>query len=59
MTEAAKSWVITRACQKPTDLGYAAEMWTRRALADHVRKHGPEAGYECLKKAVKATVLNG
>ena len=56
ITEGAKAWVISLACQKPTDFGYAAEMWTRSALADHVRRYGSEAGHDCLKKAVKATV---
>ncbi|MDI6736006.1 MAG: IS630 family transposase, partial [bacterium] len=29
ITEEAKSWVISLACTKPKDLGYAAEFWTR------------------------------
>jgi transposase len=56
ITEEAKAWVINLACKKPTEYGYAAEMWTRSALANHARKHGPEAGHDCLKKAVKATI---
>jgi transposase len=56
ITEAAKAWVINLACQKPTEYGYAAEMWTRRALAAHARKYGPEAGHNCLQKAAKSTV---
>ena len=56
ITEEAKAWVINLACKKPTDYGYASEMWTRSALADHVRKYALEAGYDCLKKAVKATI---
>jgi len=56
ITGEAKAWVIHLACKKPTELGYAAEMWTRSSLADHVRRYGPEAGYDCLKKAAKATV---
>ena len=56
ITEEAKAWVINLACKKPTDYGYAAEAWTRSALADHTRKYGPEAGHDCLKKAAKATV---
>ena len=56
ITEEAKAWVINLACQKPTDRGYAAEMWTRSALANHVRKYSQEAGHDCLKKAAKATV---
>jgi len=56
ITEEAKAWVIYLACKKPTEYGYAAEMWTRSALANHARKYGPEAGHDCLKKAVKATI---
>jgi transposase len=56
ITEEAKAWVINLACKKPTDYGYAAEIWTRRALADHAKKYGPEAGHDCLKKAAKATI---
>lgn len=56
ITQGAKAWVVNLACKKPTELGYAAEMWTRRALADHVRKYALEAGHYCLEKAVKATI---
>jgi transposase len=56
ITEEAKAWVIDLACRKPTEYGYAAEMWTRSALAAHARKYGPEAGHGCLQKAAKATV---
>ena len=54
--EEAKTWVVHLACSKPKDLGYAAEAWSRQALADHVRKHAVEAGYPALAKAAKATV---
>jgi transposase len=56
ITQEAKAWVINLACKKPTELGYAAEMWTRSALADHVKKYATEAGHDCLKKAAKATI---
>ena len=52
----AKAWVVHLACSKPKDLGYAAETWSRQALANHVRKHALEAGYPALSKAAKATV---
>jgi transposase len=52
ITEEAKAWVINLACTKPTEQGYAAEVWTRKALANHARKHGPD----CLRKAAKATI---
>jgi transposase len=52
ITEEAKAWVINLACTKPTEHGYAAEVWTRSALANHARNHGPD----CLRKAAKATI---
>jgi transposase len=56
ITEDAKAWVIHLACSKPKDLGYASEVWTRSALARHVREHAQEAGYASLVRAAKATV---
>jgi transposase len=56
ITVEAKAWVISIACQKPKDFGYAAEVWTRKALAEHARKYGPESGHDCLKEACKATI---
>jgi hypothetical protein len=29
ITEEAKAWVVSLACTKPKDLGYAAEVWSR------------------------------
>jgi transposase len=52
----AKAWVVHVACSKPKDLGYAAEVWTRQALAKHIREHAREAGFPALARAVKATV---
>src|SRR6266851_677876 len=56
ITDDAKAWVVNLACSKPKDFGYAAELWTRSALARHVRLHAVEAGYPALAKAAKATV---
>lgn len=56
ITDDAKSWVVHLACSKPNEFGYAAELWTRSALARHVRQHAVEAGYPVLVKAAKATV---
>ena len=56
ITDDAKAWVVNLACTKPKELGYAAELWTRSALARHVRQHALEAGYPALAKAAKATV---
>ena len=56
ITENAKAWVVHLACSRPKDLGYAAEVWTRSALARHVRGHAVEAGHPSLARAAKATV---
>jgi transposase len=52
----AKAWVVHVACSKPKDLGYAAEVWSRQALARHVREHAVEASFPALSRAAKATV---
>src|ERR1035437_2659093 len=52
----AKAWVVHLACSKPEDLGYAAEVWSRQALARHVREHAADAGFPSLSRAAKATV---
>jgi hypothetical protein len=54
--EAAKAWVVSVACQQPKSLGYAAEVWSRKLLAEHVRSSCVEAGHPCLCRAAKATV---
>lgn len=56
ITEEAKTWVINLACTKPTEHGYAAELWTLSAMAKHTRSHAPTAGHTCLSRAVKATI---
>lgn len=52
----AKAWVVHVACSKPKELGYAAEVWSRFALAQHIREHAVEAGFPALSRAAKATV---
>jgi transposase len=56
ISSADKAWVIHLACCKPRELGYAAELWTRSALAAHVRKHAGPAGHPSLARAAKSTV---
>lgn len=56
ITEEGKAWVIHLACSKPKDLGYAAEVWTRKALAKHVRDRAVATGHPSLRRAAKATV---
>ena len=51
-----KACVISVACSKPTDFGYAAERWTRSQLAQHIRKNAEVNGHSSLRRAGKVTV---
>lgn len=56
ITDGARAWVVSLACQKARDLGYPHEFWTTRLLARHVRDHAEAAGHPCLKRLVQGTV---
>jgi transposase len=56
MTAEARAWVVSLACQKPKELGYAQELWTTRLLAQHVRSHCQTAGHPSLAKLGRGTV---
>ena len=56
ITEDARAGVVHRACSKPKEAGYAAELWTRSLLAQHLRREAAAAGHPCLNRAGKATV---
>ena len=53
---AARAWVVSLACQKPKELGYAQELWTTRLLAKHVRAHCAAAGHPSLAQLARGTV---
>ena len=57
ITDEAKSWVLSIACQRPVSLGYAHEVWTYSLMIKHIRKNCREAGHECLESINKG-VLN-
>lgn len=52
----ARAWVVALACQKPTALGYAQELWTTRLLAAHVREQCVRAGHPSLARLGRGTV---
>ena len=56
ITPEAKAWLVSLACQKAKDLGYAHELWTTRLLARHVREHAAAVGHPCLTRIVQGTV---
>jgi len=57
ITDDAKSWVLSIACQSPKELGYAHETWTYSLLRQHIRENCHQAGYRVLSKIDKG-VLN-
>lgn len=56
ITDEAKAWMVSLACQKAKALGYPHELWTTRLLARHVREHAVGAGHPCLQSIVQGTV---
>lgn len=58
ITDEAKSWVLSLACQSPKELGYANEIWTYSLLIKHIKGCCVENGHDCLTKIGKG-VLNG
>lgn len=53
ITDDARAWIVSVACQKPCDLGYAAELWTLGALHKHIQGNAEDAGYPRLKTMTK------
>jgi transposase len=56
ITDEARAWLVSLACQKAKGLGYPHELWTTRLLARHVRAHAAAAGHPCLANIVQGTV---
>lgn len=56
ITVDAVAWIISIACQRPTDLGYAQELWTLKNLHQHIQAHAAEAGFPRLETISKARV---
>src|ERR1700727_3594250 len=56
ITDDARAWLVSLACQKAKEVGYPHELWTTRLLARHAREHGPAAGHACLRRIAQGTV---
>ena len=56
ITAEARAWLISLACQKPKELGYAEELWTTNLLAGHIREHCVAAGHPSLSQLARGTV---
>lgn len=53
ITDDAKAWITSIACQRPTELGYAQELWTLTSLHKHIQKHAADAGFPRLSTVSK------
>jgi hypothetical protein len=56
ITDGARAWVVSLACQKPKEMGYPHELWTTRLLARHVRETAEIAGHPCLTRLAQGTL---
>lgn len=56
ITDDEKAWVINIACQKPVDLGYSAEVWTRALLTKHINRFAEGAGHTRLSTISQSKV---
>lgn len=56
ITDDAVAWIISIACQRPADLGYAQELWTLKNLHQYIQNHAEEAGYTRLTTITKPMI---
>lgn len=56
ITDDAIAWIISIACQRPSVLGYAQELWTLKNLHQYIQIHAEEAGYSRLTTITKPMV---
>ena len=58
ITDDARAWVISIACESPTKFGFASETWTYSALAKYIRDNCTSVGYASLIKTGKSFLNN-
>lgn len=56
ITDDAIAWIISIACQRPSVLGYAQELWTLKNLHQYIQSHAEKAGYSRLTTITKPMV---
>lgn len=56
ITDDEKAWIRNIACQKPVDLGYSVEVWTRALLTKHIHKFAEKAGHTRLSTISQSKV---
>lgn len=58
ITDEARAWVISIACEAPSKLGFAAETWTYSSLIKYIRENCTSEGYPSLIKTGKSFLNN-
>jgi transposase len=56
ITDDAKAWLVSIACQKPKDLGYQNELWTMALLSEYLRNNCLQQGHPSLINIARGTV---
>ena len=56
ITDEARAWLVSLACQKAKDFGYPHELWTTRLLARHARDHAASAGHRSVANVAQGTI---
>ncbi|MDP2172764.1 MAG: IS630 family transposase [Candidatus Cloacimonadaceae bacterium] len=56
ITDDAKAWVVSLACNAPKNYGYAAETWTYSALVRHISTNCVQEGFGCLSNIGKSAL---
>ncbi len=57
ITDDEKIWITDLACQKPTEFGYAAELWTYASLTKHIQENAESAGHKRLTTISQSSVV--
>lgn len=58
ITDDEKAWITDLACRKPTEFGYAAELWTYAKLTEHIHKVAENAGHTRLATISQTCIVN-
>lgn len=56
ITDDEKTWIINIACQRPYELGCAAEVWTFTRLTSYINENGEAAGYARLSHISRSSI---
>ncbi len=56
ITAETRAWIVSLACQKPKDLGWAPECWTESLRARYVREHAAPAGHPSAGQIQQGTL---